>query len=152
MDEKALENTSPDFDKNSKTQKVALPKQLVKDIPLPSTMEEVLSTEHPYVRRGEQIILTSKWPNSCCNHCHGTGILCLRTEKPPPIPKPQLNKPCPCGSGKKYKKCCKNTVEKLKQSYFTVMMCKCVGRAANLSHPISGKDKEVIEQALKEEI
>lgn len=25
---------------------------------------------------------------------------------PPPVPKVERNEPCPCGSGKKYKKCC----------------------------------------------
>lgn len=30
----------------------------------------------------------------------------VKTSAPPPVPKVGRNAPCPCGSGKKYKKCC----------------------------------------------
>ncbi|MDD2685093.1 MAG: SEC-C metal-binding domain-containing protein [Gallionella sp.] len=41
--------------------------------------------------------------------------------------KPSRNDPCPCGSGKKYKKCCQNIL---------------AGQSVNASQPISSNDNQ----------
>jgi hypothetical protein len=123
----------------------------VEGIPLPVNFQEVLSTKHPYIRArfNDQIILSEHWPDKSCNSCHGTGIYCLQTSKP--LPKPQPNKPCPCGSEKKFKKCCKSTVRNYTQQSSVIITCRCIGKAQSMKRPDGTRVKELVEEAMNKE-
>lgn len=126
---------------------------LIEGIPLPETFEEVLSTEHPYitVRFNQQIILTEHWPTSFCNHCHGVGIVGLARDKnTPSVSKSQPNKPCICGSGKKYKRCCRKSIETYVRNQSQVVLCKCVGNAKPLKIKDNKEGRELIKKVIEE--
>ena len=76
--------------------------------------------------------MTGLWPDGQCKTCHGTGIIGTRAEKATRNPRIQPNLPCPCGSGKKFKKCCRKLVDEARKAHSVILTCSCVGWAKSL--------------------
>ena len=49
---------------------------------------------------GKPSVTIDDYGRKCCLRCHNKKFINLKVKNP------ERNSPCPCGSGKKYKKCC----------------------------------------------
>ena len=116
----------------------------------PSTLEETLETNHPHFNVKHQVILSEFWPRNECKKCFGTGYTHFADSAPNKHIKIQPNKPCPCGSEKKFKKCCSKRVDELNRSKLIIFTCQCVGKTKNLEAVNTARFKEEIERVINE--
>jgi hypothetical protein len=98
----------------------------------PSSLLELLETKHPYLEISGQVIVTEFWPNKSCSWCHSLGYLGYAKKTPAPKNLTGVNALCPCGSQKKYKRCCREITARVRRAGSSIMMCKCVGRSSIL--------------------
>jgi len=111
---------------------------------LPKTIEEVIETNHAHIKYRDQYIATTFWPRKDCKICEGFGHAGVQLRKTGKLPHIQPNSLCPCQSGKKFKKCCRDYYEQVKPNRDpAILMCKCVGLYATV------KSQEEIERNSK---
>ena len=108
------------------------------------TPQEVIKNGIPYVRYKDQVIVTERWPAPRCK-CKGAGHYGLLAPKKL-VNKIKLgrNDKCFCGSDKKYKKCHLEEAQRLEQSGYRILLCRCVGKAEMASNPYLDQIKEEI--------
>ena len=100
--------------------------------------KEILESGKPYVTYGDQYIETAFLPNPKCS-CKGIGhygSLAPQGKQMVNDLKLGRNASCMCGSGKKYKKCCSERVERLSKGGYRILICACVGDAFLAENPV----------------
>ncbi len=110
---------------------------------------DLVNSSTPHIVVGDQYVVTQKWPDKKCS-CKGVGhygLLAPRqlAEKFPVEP----NERCVCLSGKKYKRCCQERVERLQKAGHRIVMCQCVGTAELAENPFLEQMREELRQALE---
>lgn len=75
----------------------------------------------------DQMVICERWPDPKCK-CGGRGHFGLLLKEIKPRVPFQPNQLCPCNSGKKYKKCCSEMIERMRRGGGAILNCSCVGK------------------------
>lgn len=99
------------------------------------TTQERIDAGENHIHFYEQVIFVKNKPDIKCNKCLGLGYLGTWRQKPQPKLPIGRNNKCPCGSEKKYKKCCIQLANRMRHSGASILTCGCVGKATMADNP-----------------
>ncbi len=97
------------------------------------TNQERIEAGEPHIKYKEQLIFTKNWPGKNCRKCLSTGYVGVLLKGDRKALTLGRNDKCPCGSDKKYKKCCLELVARMRMSGSSILTCSCVGKGAELA-------------------
>ncbi len=125
--------------------------QLLSEQSKPSlTPTDLINSGNPYITYADQYISTEFWPNKKCK-CQGRGTYGMLAPKGQAENQIKLgdNEACLCKSGKKYKKCCRDRVDRLAKGGYRILICPCVGKAEMAQNEFVETMREELKTAWK---
>ena len=97
------------------------------------------------------MVVCEKWPDKKCK-CKGLGYFGVLRKGANKKIETGPNEPCVCNSNKKFKKCCMEAVERMRQGGGSILACGCVGQTAIADNPELKKMREAMTERIQAQL